>query len=47
MNIHSSFTGGNIVLDRIENDIVYLERDIRDTKGDWFYWAFCVEGAAG
>ena len=47
MNIHSSFTGGNIVPDRIENDTVYLERDIRDTEGDWFYWAFCVEGAAG
>ena len=47
MKIHSSFVGGNITVDRIENDIVYLERDIRDTEGDWFYWAFCVEGAAG
>ena len=47
MNIHSNFIGGNIVVDRIENDNVYLERDLRDTEGDWFYWAFCVEGAAG
>ena len=47
MRIHSKFTGGNIVVDRIENDTVYLERDLRDTEGDWFYWAFCVEGAAG
>ena len=47
MKIHSSFIGGNIVVDRIENDTVYLERDLRDTIGDWFYWAFCVEGAAG
>jgi hypothetical protein len=47
MKIHSNFTGGNIVFDRIDGDTVYLERDIRDTEGDWFYWAFCVEGAAG
>ena len=43
MNIHSQFTGGNVILDRIEGDTVYLERDLRDTEGDWFYWAFCVE----
>lgn len=47
MNIHSHFTGGNIVVDRMESNTVYLERDLRDTEGDWFYWAFCVEGAAG
>lgn len=47
MNIHSHFVGGNIVVDRIEQDTVYLERDLRDTEGDWFYWAFCVDGAAG
>ncbi|MBQ7322622.1 MAG: hypothetical protein IJW99_11040 [Clostridia bacterium] len=47
MNIHSNLIGGNIAVDRIENDTVYLERELRDTEGDWFYWAFCVEGAAG
>ena len=49
MRIHSDFTGGNIVVDRMdtENNTVYLERDLRDTEGDWFYWAFCAEGAAG
>ena len=46
MKIHCDFPGGNIVFDRIEDDIVYVERDIRDTEDDWFYWAFCVEGAA-
>ena len=45
MKIHSDFSGGNIVFDRIENDIVYIERDLRDTEDDWFYWAFCVEDA--
>jgi hypothetical protein len=24
-----------------------LENELRDTQGDWFYWAFCVEGAQG
>ena len=47
MKIHSDFVGGNIVVDRVEDNTVYLERDLRDTEGDWFYWAFCVEGAAG
>ena len=47
LSIHSNFIGGNITVDRIEGSTVYLERDLRDTEGDWFYWAFCVEGAAG
>lgn len=47
IKIHTDFCGGNILFDRIENDTVYIERDLRDTKGDWFYWAFCIEGAAG
>lgn len=47
MTIHQNFTGGNIAVDRIENDTVYLEREIRDTEGDWFYWAFCAEGFEG
>ena len=47
MNIHSNFTGGNIRTVKIENDHVYLENELRDTTEDWFYWAFCLEGAAG
>ena len=47
MTIHTDFWGGNIVVERVEGDTVYLERDLRDTEGDWFYWAFCIEGAAG
>ena len=26
---------------------VYLQNELRDTTSNWFYWAFCVEGAAG
>ncbi len=47
MYIHGRFPGGNIRVDRIEGDDVYLEQELRDTEGWWFYWGFCVEGAAG
>ena len=45
--IHQNFIGGNIsVISQNDKDI-YLENQLRDTVGDWFYWAFCVEGAQG
>jgi hypothetical protein len=47
LNIDAAFPGGNIVVDRIEGDAVFLRQDLRDTMGDWFYWAFRVRGAAG
>lgn len=47
MTIHQNFVGGNIhVKEQIGNTFV-LENELRDTEGDWFYWAFCVEGAEG
>ena len=46
MRIHTCFPGGNIVVGGIENNTVRIERDIRDTEGDWFYWAFCAEDTA-
>ncbi|HUT89291.1 MAG TPA: M14 family zinc carboxypeptidase [Thermoguttaceae bacterium] len=45
--IDGDFAGGNIVLERIEGDHVYLHQDQRDTPGFWFYWCFRVRGAAG
>ncbi len=47
MNIHANFPGGNIELIGIYGDHIWLRPHLRDTKGDWFFWAFCVEGAAG
>ena len=47
MKIHENFVGGNIRVLRVEGDVVSLDNDLRDTQGDWFYWAFCVEGAEG
>ncbi|MBR0142879.1 MAG: hypothetical protein IJM21_01725 [Clostridia bacterium] len=46
MRIRTDFPGGNIVLQGIEGDTVFVERDLRDTEDDWFYWAFAVEDAA-
>ena len=47
MKITSNFLGGNIKIVAIENDNVRLDTDMRDSAGDWFYWAFRVEGADG
>ena len=47
MHIDGNCPGGNIVLERIDGDNVYLHQDLRDTAGDWFYWNFRVVGAAG
>jgi len=45
--IDCDFPGGNVVLQRVEADQVYLHQDQRDTPGFWFYWYFRVRGAAG
>ena len=45
--IDANFPGGNIILERIEGDTVYIRQDLRDTQGWWFYWSFRVTNAAG
>ena len=45
--VDCDFPGGNIILDRVEGDNVYLRQDPRDTPGFWFYWYFRVRGAEG
>ena len=47
MTIHQNFTGGNICVKERCGNTFFLENELRDTTEDWFYWAFCVEGAAG
>lgn len=47
INVDANFIGGNIKVKEISGDTVYLENELRDTNIDWFYWAFCVEGANG
>ncbi len=47
MRLHTDFTGGNLRVVSVDGDSYRVEPELRDTTGDWFYWAFCVEGAAG
>lgn len=47
LQIDAEFPGGNILVDKIDNDRVSLRPDLRDTAGSWFYWCFRVRGAAG
>ena len=45
--IHDHFPGANIrVISQTEEEAI-VDVDLRDTVGDWFYWCFCVRGAAG
>lgn len=47
VQIDCDFPGGNILLDRIDGDVVHVHQDLRDTSDHWFYWYFRVQGAAG
>ena len=47
IKVHSNFTGGNISVKEQNGDKFLLENELRGSVSDWFYWAFCVEGAEG
>jgi len=47
MKIDSSFPGGNIIVGRVEEDAAWIQQDLRDTEGQWFYWYFRVTEAGG
>ena len=47
IQIHQNFPGGNIRVVEINGQEISLNNELRDTAGEWFYWAFCIEGAAG
>ena len=47
MTVDADYPGGNVVVERVEADTVYLRPDLRDTEGWWFYWNFRVRGAEG
>ncbi len=46
-SIDSDFVGGNIRATGYDGVRVKLEPELRDTEGDWFYWAFRVTNAGG
>ena len=45
--VDANLPAGNVVVEGISGDTVRLRQDLRDTAGEWFYWAFRVTGAAG
>ncbi|MBO5219133.1 MAG: hypothetical protein J6C52_06860 [Clostridia bacterium] len=47
MEFLTDFCGGNARILGVDGDRVHFANEIRDTMGDWFYWAFAVKGAAG
>ncbi|MBR2372948.1 MAG: hypothetical protein IKA87_01820 [Lentisphaeria bacterium] len=40
LKIETAFTGGNVFIENINGFDVLLTRDMRNSEGDWFYWAF-------
>jgi hypothetical protein len=45
LEIRSNFPGGNVTVDSIVGNTVYLRPDIRDTTRDWFYWYMAVKSS--
>jgi hypothetical protein len=43
--INAEYPGGNIVVDSIKSDTVFIHQDLHDTWGNWFYWDFNVKNA--
>jgi hypothetical protein len=46
LEIDAAFAGGNIHVEKIENDQIWLRHEQRDTANPWFYWSFRVRGGA-
>src|SRR3990172_1766680 len=47
IDIDCNFPGGNIIVEKVRGDTVFVRQDLRDTERFWFYWYFRVRGAAG
>ena len=47
ISIDADFPSGNIQLDSISGNDVYLHQDLHDTERNWFYWYFRVKSTAG
>jgi len=45
--VDANYPGGNITVESMEGNTVYLRPDLRDTEGWWFYWNFRVREAQG
>ncbi|MBQ7040428.1 MAG: hypothetical protein IJN39_07665 [Clostridia bacterium] len=38
--IDESFSGGNVLVDGMKQNTIYIRPDLSDTSADWFYWNF-------
>jgi hypothetical protein len=47
IQISSDFPGGNISVNKISGDSVWLKPDLSFTEGEWFYWYFKISGISG
>lgn len=47
LRVDADIPGGNILVDKIDGNVVHLRQDQRDTDYPWFYWHFRVLGAQG
>ena len=45
--VDDKLPAGNVIVEKIEGDVVRLHQDLRDSSQDWIYWKFRVTGAAG
>ncbi|HID23261.1 MAG TPA: hypothetical protein EYP14_12780 [Planctomycetaceae bacterium] len=46
IRIDADYSGGSILVERIEGDRGFLSPGLRDTKRGWFYWNFRAEQPA-
>ena len=47
LTLDCDFPGGNIIVDTIDADHVYIRQDQRGSTEPWFYWYFGVRNAGG
>ncbi len=47
IKVSSDFPGGNIIVNKISGDTVWLEPDLSFTEGKWFYWYFKISNISG
>lgn len=47
LTVDADFPGGNIRVISIQDRLLTLAQDLRDTDGHWFYWYCRIRGAAG
>ncbi|MBD0777831.1 peptidase M14 [Maribacter sp. ANRC-HE7] len=46
IKVSSDFPGGNIVVNKVSGDTVWVKPDLSFTSGKWFYWYFKVSGVS-